>query len=246
MDCLLVTGRTYQGPSDGGPTPDRCLFGQISDKIILYYSDFILFCRFLPGRFCFTFWIGVVVLLESFFLLTLLHFNNIRNPYFWQKKLWIWITKLFIMNILSTQHVCFLSKISFNIWSYIKEIKVNCSFPVWGCSNRTAVAFYISSWNRSPRNTAKSVRLDTNNFKGSSDQSYFILRIHPKYVFLDFSEICHPNNGLLRQKFRKSYIRRNPRGIYVTTGVISAPSFQNVHNNVQAMITSKMKRFIDI
>ena len=37
-----------------------------------------------------------------------------------------------------------------------------------------------------------------------------------------------------------------PRGISPTTGIISAPSFQNVHNNVQAMITSKMKRFIDI
>ena len=35
-----------------------------------------------------------------------------------------------------------------------------------------------------------------------------------------------------------------PRGISPTTGMISAPSFQNVHNIVQAMITWKMERYI--
>ena len=37
-----------------------------------------------------------------------------------------------------------------------------------------------------------------------------------------------------------------PRGISPTTGIISAPFFQNVHKIVQAMITWKMKRYINI
>ena len=86
------------------------MFGHISDIKILYYSDFIFFS------------VSTRKILFYLKLASLCSWSRFHSSHptalqytksiFLTKKVMNMNTKLFIMNILSTQHVCFLSRIS--------------------------------------------------------------------------------------------------------------------------------------